>query len=199
VVPANALPAGTYAARVTDSTGFAQTLTNALTVVQGGIGVLQTHVTLPDSIGNHGSATLYVQYGNVGDAPMPAPLLTLSAVRPSQDGTTLVQGAFLTLDPNARALGSWTSATPDGYGPTVQFLTSGSVPGVLQPGESVTVRVYYAGWVNSQWGTNPLTFTVSPLTDDNAQPIDWTSLQASLKPATISQAAWDAMYPNLVA
>jgi len=49
---------------------------------------------LPSRIGYHQPSTIYVEYSNTGDAPMPAPMLTVSA---EQIG---VQGAILTLDPS---------------------------------------------------------------------------------------------------
>ena len=62
---------------------------------------------------------------------MPAPLLVLA---PTQSGN---EGAFLTLDSSLVAQGLWTSATPDGFSHSIQFLGSGQTPGTLLPGESL--------------------------------------------------------------
>ncbi len=193
VLPGGLVLPGTYSVRVTDKSGYSQTLANALTVVQGGLGVLQTNVIVPNPIGFHEAATIYVQYSNVGDAPLPAPLLVLTA---TQNG---IAGAFLTLDPAKVGQGFWTSATPDGFGQSVQFLASGAVPGVLQPGESESVPVYYAGWIRSQWDFSrpPINFSLGVLDNTNTQTIDWASLQNSLRPASLNPAAWNALFPNL--
>ena len=68
----------------------------------------------------------------------------------------------MTLDASLQVSGFWTSATPDGYSQSVQFLASGATPGVLEPGESITVPVYYAGWLTSQWDWSrpPIYFTL---------------------------------------
>lgn len=42
-------------------------------------------------------------------------------------------------------------------------------------------------------------FNVGATTDDNTQTIDWALLKPTLRPATLGQAAWDALYPNLTA
>ncbi len=193
LLPANTLAAGTYSVRVTDDSGYSRTLTNALNIVEGGVGELKTNVIVPNPIGYHVATTIYVEYTNVGDAPMAAPLLVLTA---TQNG---VPGALLTLDASKVTAGFWTSATPDGFGQSVQFLASGSVPGVLQPGESVTVPVYYAGWLDSQWDFSrpPINFSLGVLDDTNTQAIDWGLLQSSLKPDSMSTEAWNALYPNL--
>src|SRR5262249_49396963 len=97
----------------------------------------------------------------------------------------------LTLDPNLQVLFTGTRS--------VQFLASGSIPGLLLPGEQVTVPVYYNGWLSSQWQFSPITFNVGALSDDNTQAIDWALLKSGLKPVTLSQPAWDAIYPNRTA
>ncbi len=60
--------------------------------------------------------------------------------------------------------------------------------------------VYYAGWIQSQWNWSyPIIFSVGVLDNTNTQAIDWNSLKDSLRPASLSQAAWNAIYPNLTA
>ena len=57
--------------------------------------------------------------------------------------------------------GFWTSAIPQGYSNTVEILASGKVPGVLEPGESVTVPVYYAG-MQQPWNLSEIAVQVRP-------------------------------------
>jgi YD repeat-containing protein len=191
-LPADALPAGTYTVTISDGLGDSQTLQNALKVTVGGTGVLKTSISAPNPMGNHQPSTVYVQYTNIGTAPMAAPLLVLTATRNGQ------QGAFLTLDPALAGLGYGSNTVPAGFAETVQFLASGAVPGVLEPGESETVPVYYGGWLTSGWGP-PIVFTLGELDTTNTQPIDWPSIQAGLQPGSINAAAWAAISPIVTA
>ncbi len=191
-LPANTLPGGSYSVRVTDSMGDTQTLSNALAVTAGGSGVLTTTISTPNPIGYHEPSVFYVQYSNIGTAPMPAPLLVVTA---TQNG---LQGAFLSLDSSVAGLGYDSNTTPAGFSQTVQFLASGAIPGILEPGESVTVPVYYGGWLTSQWDFSrpPIIFSLGDLDTTNTQTIDWSSLEAGLQPGSINQTAWNAIYPD---
>jgi YD repeat-containing protein len=194
-LPAGTLAAGTYSVKITDSLGNTQTMTNALSVTAGGTGVLSTKLIIPTPIGFHYASTLYVEYTNTGTAPMAAPLLVLTATIDGQ------QGAFLSLDPSLAGHYYSSNSMPAGLSPTVQFVASGSIPGVLEPGESVTVPVYQDGWLLSQQDLSgpPIIFTVSELSTTNTSTIDWSSLEASMRPSYINTAAWDAIFPILTA
>ncbi len=194
-LPANTLPAGTYSVKITDSNHNTQTLSNALSVTAGGTGVLSTKLIIPHPIGFHYASTLYIQYTNTGTAPMAAPLLELSATINGQ------QGAFLSLDPSLAGHYYSSNTMPAGLSPTVQFVANGSIPGVLEPGETVTVPVYQDGWLLPQQDLSgpPIIFTVSELSTTNSSTIDWSSLEASMRPSTINQTAWSAIFPVLTA
>jgi hypothetical protein len=125
-IPAGTIPAGLYTVRLTNTWGGTTELPNAYRILPGvGAGVLKTDLAVPNPIGYHIASTIYVTYSNVGTAPLAAPLLVLTA---TQNGK---QGALLTLDPTKVTSGFWTSATPDGYSQSVQFLASGVKPGIL--------------------------------------------------------------------
>jgi RHS repeat-associated protein len=193
-IPANTVPAGTYSVRITDSQGNSQSMKSALTVTGGGAGVLHTNIYAPSPVGLDLPATLYVTYSNVGTAPMAAPVLALSGAINDQPG------AFLSLDPAQAGLGYTRNTTPAGFSLSVQFLASGLVPGVLEPGESVTVPVYEGGFLDSEWDfPPPITYTVGELDTTNTATIDWSSLEASMRPSTINQTAWSAIFPVLTA
>src|SRR5205823_1433503 len=131
------IPVSTYHLRVISGTNSDSLPFELIT----GIGPkLETSLQVPSTVGYHALATIYVEYKNSGDAPMPAPLLTVSA---EQNGR---QGALLTLDASRLVEGFWTAAVPEGFAHSVQFLANGGTPGLLQPGESSCVPVYYAGW-----------------------------------------------------
>ena len=68
---------------------------------------------------------------------------------------------LFTLDKSRVVSGFWTSAIPQGYSNTVEILASGKVPGLLEPGESVTVPVYYAG-MQLPWNLERVAVQVRP-------------------------------------
>jgi RHS repeat-associated protein len=154
---------------------------------------LTTKVEVPNPIESHTASTLYVDYSNTGTVSIPAPLLVLTA---TQNGNA---GAFLSLDPALAGLGYNSNTTPAGFSQTVQFLASGATPGVLKPGESVTIPVYYAGWLSSQWAGSAVTFSLSEAGTSNTHTIDWSSLAAGLRLGSINAAAWNAIAPILTA
>ncbi len=195
VIKANSVPAGTYTVEAAQAGGGSAELPDVFTMVQGGQAVLTTSVIVPNPIGYHIASTIYVQYSNTGDAPMPAPLLELTAY---QNG---VAGALMTLDASKQVSGFWTNATPEGYSQSVQILASGATPGILQPGESETIPVYYAGWLTGQWDFSrpPINFVLGALQVGDTTPIDWTSLEQSTQPSDISPGAWGAIFANIEA
>ena len=199
-IAASTVPAGQYALRVTRADGTTAQL-GGFTVVAGGQANLVANVVVPNPIGNHIASTIYVDYSNTGTAPMPAPLLILSASRPNPAGSGTVSDAFLTLDASLQTSGFWTSAYPAGYGPTVQILASGKTPGVLNPGESVSVPVYYAGWLMTEWNfADPsITFQLGVAKPTDTTAVGWPSLLAGQQPASFSAAAWGVVSANLVA
>jgi RHS repeat-associated protein len=187
---------GTTTANVVAVTGT--TTTNAVTVTAPGVANLVTHLVLPSALGNHNAATLYVQYSNTGTAALPAPLLTLTATQVNSAGVAVSQ-ALLTLDPSLAAEGITTASLPAGFGHSIQILASGATGGVLQPGESETVPVYWVGWQQPWNPSNPpfqFNLTVNQASDTTA--INWASLQNSLRPASISAAAWSVLYSGMI-
>ncbi|HEV8062957.1 MAG TPA: DUF4214 domain-containing protein [Gemmataceae bacterium] len=193
---AGTVPPGTYTVEVHGAGGAGAALQGALTMTQGGQAHLVTNIILPNPMTRHIVLTLYVQYSNTGTVAMPAPLLDLTAVLPN--GAT---GALMTLNPALQVSGFWTSSVPEGYSSTIEILASGATPGLLQPGESETVPVYYAGWLESQrdFAAPTVTFNVGALTADSTTPTDWSAMQSSLQPPSLSSSAWAAIYPNLTA
>ncbi len=194
---AGAVPPGQYSVEVMESQGGGSaTLPNSFTMIQGGQADLQTQIIVPNPVGRHLPSVIYVEYSNTGDLAMPAPVLEVTA-------TTLngLEGALLTLNPALANQGFETATNPAGYGQSVQILASGSTPGILEPGESEMVPVYEAGWLSSQWASiQPyVDFTLTSYTADDTAAIDWSSLEDSLQPPTISAAAWNIIYPNLTA
>jgi YD repeat-containing protein len=193
--PAGTIPAGAYSIQVTQQDGASVQLPIPFVVAAHGQGVLSAHLDVPNAVGRHAPSTIYINYSNTGNAPMPAPLLILNATNPSG-----LSGALMTLDSSLQTAGFWTSATPVGYTQTIEILASGATPGILQPGESGRVPVYYAGWLSSTWDFyHPtLNFSLTSIKADDATPVDWVSKEASLQPSGISAAAWHVMYSALL-
>jgi RHS repeat-associated protein len=192
-IPANSVPPGLYTVRVSQPGGAAASLTNAFTMVPAGQASLATSLIVPSSVGYHGLATHYIEFANTGNAAMPAPLLVLRGL---QQGT---EGAWLTLDATRLSQGFWTSAQPEGFSHSVQVLASGGTPGVLQPGESFRVPVYYAGW-QQPWNFSypPIEWQLGVIKADDTTAVNWADFKANMKPASINPEAWDALWANFV-
>ncbi|MCE5264363.1 MAG: right-handed parallel beta-helix repeat-containing protein [Deltaproteobacteria bacterium] len=190
---AGTIPTGTYTIRVTRNGQTAQ-LPDALEIVTGGKPKLEVNLILPSRFGYHQLATVYVEYKNTGDAPMPAPLLMVTAVQKGR------QAAILTLDQSRLSSGFWTSAMPEGFADSVQFIASGSAPGILQAGESRRMPVYYAGW-QQPWDFSypPFEWQVGVLDAEDATLVDWTALKSGMRPAYLSEDAWDVVWNNFTA
>jgi RHS repeat-associated protein len=187
-------PAGTYSIKVTQPDGMSAILVGTpITIVPIGQGILTANIEVPSLVGRKTACVLYVDYSTTGNAPMPAPVLVLSATNPNGPG------AWMTLDSALQQSGYWTSAAPVGFSYSVAILASGATPGVLEPGESERIPVYYAGWNANGWDrSNPeVTFTLGAFQSNDTTPVNWSSMQSSLQPAGISPAAWSVMYSNL--
>ncbi|MFI5460129.1 MAG: RHS repeat-associated core domain-containing protein [Isosphaerales bacterium] len=187
----SSVPQGTYSVVVTSPGGQNASLGGAFTVAPPGSANLVTNLILPSTMGFHISSTIYVVYSNTGSVAMPAPLLLLESSQPENK-------PLFTLNPALVVSGYWTSAIPEGYSNTVQILASGKeVPGWLEPGESVTVPVYYAGMQAPFSFDKVLNFDLRVYTQNDSTPVDWASLQASLQPPGISNQAWSAVFSGL--
>jgi len=188
------VPTNTYSLRVSSPLWGTNTLANAFEVLPIVPAKLETALIVPAQLGYHAVATIYVEYRNTGNAAMPAPLLVLTA---TQNGR---EGAWLTLHDRRLVEGFWTSADPEGFSHSIQILASGDTPGVLQPGDSVRVPVYYAGWQQNPtppiWDFTypPMNWNLGVLRADDTNAADWTALKASMKPATINAEAWDVIW-----
>lgn len=110
----------------------------------------------------------------------------------------------MTLNPALQFTGAEIIRTsePVGYSSTVEVLASGATPGLLEPGESITVPVYYAGWILTapyKQYYPPYTFTLGVLQANNTSLINWSSIEQSSQPAGVSATAWSAIFANLEA
>ncbi len=192
--------AGQYSVQVSKA-GGTDTLPNAFRVIPGPVAGpiitpvphLTTSLSVPSVLPRHGTGTIYVTYSNTGDLAMPAPLLVLDCTDP-------VQHPILTLDQSLLTGGFWTSASPDGFSQEITIFATGKTPGVLQPGESITVPVYYAG-LEQPWNFshNTVPFELRDIEITDTTPLDWNLIKSQTQPTGISTAAWNAVFGNLVA
>ncbi len=118
---------------------------SAVALHQHGGTTFTASVVVPSPVGQDTASTVYVDYTNTGNVAIPAPLLVLTATQGSS------QGGFLSLDSSVSGLAYNSNVTPSGFSDAVQFLASGATPGMLEPGESEQIPVYYGGWLSSQW------------------------------------------------
>ena len=175
---------------------------------------LRTHMVLPRNVGYHRPATIWVEYENVGQVAMEAPLLVVSARQRQRTAAILHTGGGVHVDSGAEVRvipltgamevptprGFWTSAMPDGYANTVQFLASGSVSGLIQPGEKGRFPIYWAGWQQPWDFSYPdIIFTLGVVKDSNAEPIDWSGIKDNMRPDTLDPDTWEALWSAFTA
>lgn len=155
-------------------------------------GNFSAQVVVPTEMSFDQPSLVYVVYTNTGTVPYAAPLVVLTATQNGQPG------AFLSLDPSLAGTAYYSNSVPSGFSESVQFLAGGATTGLLQPGESISLPVYYGGWLSSQFDpTQPITFSLSVLDNTSTQAIDWSTLAPALQPSFINDAAWNAIVPNL--
>jgi len=187
---ANSVPVGRYSVKLSKADGSSSELTNAFQFTPGAQPNLVTSLTVPSVVGRHEPSSIEIYYANTGSAAMPAPLLLLTASQTPMfcapaDAQADAGEAF------------WTSVLPPGWHTNVQILASGQTPGVLQPGESNTVVIDYAGLVKPWLDINTIEFDLGVLQVTNTSPIDWGSLQSVMQPPNMPSDAWAAIYENL--
>ncbi|HUW82026.1 MAG TPA: pre-peptidase C-terminal domain-containing protein [Phycisphaerae bacterium] len=159
-----------------------ETASIPFTVIEGGTARLETKLILPSALGFNRHATLWIEYANIGDAPMPAPLLKLHGDH----------DALLTADESLAGPGLATDDPPAGLTDTIQVLAlgSGPDPGVLGPGDTGQIPVYYRGLKQPwQWEIEQIDFQLGVLTADDATPIDWPKIIAALSAASVPDPA----------
>jgi RHS repeat-associated protein len=156
------------------------------------------HLVLPSEVALRSPATIYIEYENDGVTPIPAPLLELTPMGIHADGTMTAE-ALVTLDQSRLVSGIYSLAFPDGFSNSIQALASGGTPGILQPGETGRIPVYWAGWLGRDRSVFRVAFDLTTIKGDDARVVDWISLKDSLRPASVPSGAWNAVFSNLIA
>jgi RHS repeat-associated protein len=164
-------------------------LPDAFEVITG-IPHLDARVIVPDQVGYHWFVIIWIEYANTGGASMPSPLFKLHG---SDD-------AIMTLDNSVARVGLWTDTPPAGTSDTIQVMATGSgaTPGILQPGDSGRIPVYYLG-LKQPWNMSDrsISFDLGVLTIENTETINWSLLEDQMRPADVDVDAWHAVFLNL--
>ncbi|MFN0052859.1 MAG: hypothetical protein ACKV0T_11760 [Planctomycetales bacterium] len=130
----------------------------AFTVVEQGTPHLETRLIVPDGVASLAVTpqTIWIEYKNTGNAPMPAPLLTVVASSPQHARITADRGLAYPFTGYQYLAPSVTdTARVIGTG-------SGATPGILQPGDSGRIPIYYFGL--DTFGHFPVSFNLTVLT-----------------------------------
>ncbi|MBQ6828642.1 MAG: RHS repeat protein, partial [Thermoguttaceae bacterium] len=129
-------------------------------------------------------ATLIVQ--NTSDKPVDAALLTLTATNDRGE-----RNAMLTLDAAQAQVPYFSTFMPDGFASSISLLTSGASNGVLGPGETLEIPVYWGGWVKP-WDSASFEFELSLVEKTETAALDAAEMEKSLRESftTSRGAAW---------
>ncbi len=160
--PADTFDAGTYTVRVANEMGDAAEITDAFQFLESSTGgEFWARLNLPSEARLRAVTGLSLEYANEGDEPIPAPILTIRGS----------DRALLTTDANVLRQGAWSgTATPDRFTESLQIIAQGSVPGLLGPGERITIPF----WVIPQSG-DTLNFTLDTLSPSDQGLLNWTT------------------------
>ncbi|MCK5861772.1 MAG: hypothetical protein KAH38_04770, partial [Candidatus Hydrogenedentes bacterium] len=144
--------------------------------------ILEAFLEAPSEFRNGRVYTLWLEYANVGDMEMPAPLFVVSSrllkTGKADDGTAM------------RLSGD----RPWQYG-SLQILGVSPVgnPSVLSPGVRNRVPIYF------MTSNQDINFTLGSITDENCDvSINWASLELDMRPDDISDADWTTLWPLLL-
>jgi hypothetical protein len=191
--PADSLAAGVYSVAASRPDAPEATLPGAVEILTDGEPEFVASLVIPERVGYHQPATIFIDYANEGTLPMRAPLVELEPVQNNRPG------ALITLDKNLLSGGLWTNAVPEGFSHRVQMLAGGAKPGWLMPGERARVPVYWAGWQQPWDFSYPkIIFNLNVVKPGNTEPIDWSAFKDALQPKSVPDDAWDVVYQNFV-
>ncbi|MHB9068390.1 MAG: RHS repeat-associated core domain-containing protein [Pirellulaceae bacterium] len=200
----------TYDLRAADASGAA-VVDDAFTVTAGALGDFRARLVLPSVIRGFGEATLVVEYANVGETDIAAPLviiasnqakLTAPLVFPplvaSRGGTSTGGGGgagFVFM------LGPLPAPAPIAPTPIVQFLaiSENGPAGVLPPGAQgrFEFRIQDDGSLSPDFHPS-LDFELI-VADQPDKTFDLASSKERLRPALVDPEAWEILFSNLLA
>lgn len=198
------MPTGSYAVRAVDGLTSSE-LIDAFTVTNGEAGRLDARLITPSAILRNREATLIVEYENVGETDIPAPLLLIVS-----------DNSFLSfVPPPLTSVGGGSSgggsvgiiptglppASPKPVEPVAQFLAiSRSGPaGVLPPGAKERLELRFQDDGSQLPGFHPsLRFKLLEAGSEEVT-FDLASAKDDMRPSTVTPEAWDVIFSNLLA
>ena len=166
-------PAGAYDVRLELPGGMFTQVAAVFHVVEGVGGRLNAEISVPSSVRTGTAFTVWLEYKNVGDSDIAAPLLYLTSA-----ATPLTYGTGPTNAP----------------GEALQLLgiSSSGPAAILRPGQSERIPLQSVGAMGA------LHFSLNSLTI-NETPIVWADFKNSMRLDSISVGEWNAVFPLLAA
>ena len=166
---------GVYDLRVTNPDASTAIKKNAFQITQGETGgILNARLVLPGAVRPDTQNTIWIEYSNVGDADLPAPLFVVSS---STDTPLRLFSDESFKNIPVQVLG-------------INF--SGPA-GVLPPGASFRIPLYFIAS-----GTGEESRFALQIMDKPSDPIDWETAEKELKPQDVDPSLWEPMWSNLM-
>jgi RHS repeat-associated protein len=159
---------------------------------------LETKLVMPAFPTRVSASVGRVEYANTGNVAMSAPLLIVQSNDPEGD-----QFPILTLDMTRTVQDFWSTVLPPGTSHRLMMLGSGAVPGMLNPGERMSIPYNYLGEKAPFEPTdNNLELELLCVHDEAREgvreaQIDWAGLKSALKPSSVPADIWDAAYADV--
>ena len=166
------IPAGDYSLEVVDGSDVVSCDTPVSFRETTGNGHLEYSFYAPDVVGRHANHTLTITVSNTGTAPIEAPMLFFTPTQSHENGSETM-GAILSLQYDQNAF--WISSVPDGYYDSLSFFVNGDILGTIQPGETITIPIYYLGWRQDDWdfGNSYINWNINMIYEEDSTPFDW--------------------------
>lgn len=171
---------------------------NAFTTLPNLPARLETKLVMPAFPTRVSAATGRVEFANTGNVAMPAPLFIVQSNDPEGD-----QFPILSLDLNRTIENFWSAVLPPGTSHRLMMLGSGAVPGMLNPGERMSIPYNYLGEKAPFEPTDGnLELELLCVHEEGEASlrqgqIDWGSLKAALRPGGIPNPIWDRVYATI--
>lgn len=140
------------------------------------------------SLKNNQAAEMSLVVKNTGDEALSSAMIFVQMTDAAGN-----QKAILTLDSLLKGQSFAASVMPNGFSNNLQVLASGETAGTIQPGETVTIPVYWGGTLRP-WDTASQDISVGILTEGSNEELDLTEMEASIRPDGVSDAKWSILW-----
>ncbi|MBQ3351048.1 MAG: right-handed parallel beta-helix repeat-containing protein [Thermoguttaceae bacterium] len=140
------------------------------------------------SLKNNQSAEMSLVVKNTGTEAVDAAMVFVYAT--DSQGN---QKAIMTLDSLLKDQRYAATVMPDGFSNSLQIMTSGETAGTIQPGETVTIPIYWGGTLRP-WDTAGQEISVGILTSDSNIELDLDEMKESMRPEDMSDTQWNILW-----